>query len=148
VEEKVDDDLPNRGIEPLPNLDFKFVCANSLVQLPVHGAKSSSKQQQQIFEDTSHIDQLKDIRNKYFGATAMERLELQSKFNALQTEMALKNIDEYKGAASRLYNSLTRWKPFEHNMVDWFDAEWMFGIPDFDIVIANPPYYAQRVSSV
>ncbi|MBP7837304.1 N-6 DNA methylase [Candidatus Saccharibacteria bacterium] len=144
VEEKVDDDLPNRGIEPLPNLDFKFVCANSLVQLPVHGAKSSSKQQQQIFEDTSHIDQLKDIRNKYFGATAMERLELQSKFNALQTEMALKNIDEYKGAASRLYNSLTRWKPFEHNMVDWFDAEWMFGIPDFDIVIANPPYLGEK----
>lgn len=144
VEEKVDDELPNRGIEPLPNLDFKFVCANSLVQLPVHGAKSSSKQQQQIFEDTSHIDQLKDIRNKYFGATAMERLELQSKFNALQTEMALKNIDEYKGAASRLYNSLTRWKPFEHNMVDWFDAEWMFGIPDFDIVIANPPYLGEK----
>ena len=33
VEETVEDDEPNRGIQPLPNLDFKFITANSLVRL-------------------------------------------------------------------------------------------------------------------
>ena len=33
IEEKVYDDEPNRGINPLPNLDFKFVIANSLLDL-------------------------------------------------------------------------------------------------------------------
>ncbi|NDG31566.1 hypothetical protein EB118_16045, partial [bacterium] len=142
VEEEVDDEAPNRGIQPLPNLDFKFVSANSLVHLPVNDIQNKAKQQQ-IFEDSTHIDELKEIRNKYFGANSIERLELQSEFNALQTEMALKNVDEYKGAASELYNSLTRWKPFEHSMVGWFDAEWMFGIDKFDVIISNPPWGAK-----
>lgn len=34
VDEKVDDRIKNRGIIPLPNLEFKFVCANSLMGLP------------------------------------------------------------------------------------------------------------------
>ena len=31
---KIDDSKPNRGLKPLPNLEFKFVCANSLIGLP------------------------------------------------------------------------------------------------------------------
>lgn len=142
VEEEVDDEAPNRGIQPLPNLDFKFVCANSLVRLPTSGLSDKVKQQQ-IFEDTNHIDNLRSVRNRYFGANSIERLELQSEFNALQTEMALKNIDEYRGAASTLYNSLTRWKPFEHSMVGWFDSDWMFGVDKFDVIISNPPWGAK-----
>ena len=34
VDEKIDDDKPNRGVVPLPNLEFKFVAANSLIGLP------------------------------------------------------------------------------------------------------------------
>ena len=33
IEEKVYDEAPNRGINPLPNLDFKFIIANSLIKL-------------------------------------------------------------------------------------------------------------------
>lgn len=33
IEEKVDDTEENRGINPLPNLDFKFIIANSLITL-------------------------------------------------------------------------------------------------------------------
>jgi len=34
VDEKVNDEAENRGIEHLPNLEFKFVCANTLIGLP------------------------------------------------------------------------------------------------------------------
>ena len=51
VESEVDDTKPNRGIEPLPNLDFKFVCANTLIGLP----KSQSSN---LFEDHSGIIEL------------------------------------------------------------------------------------------
>ena len=34
IEEKVYDDKPNRGIKTLPNLDFKFIIANTLISLP------------------------------------------------------------------------------------------------------------------
>jgi len=34
VDEEVDDIKENRGIEHLPNLEFKFVCANTLIGLP------------------------------------------------------------------------------------------------------------------
>lgn len=142
VEEKVDDDAPNRGIEPLPNLDFKFVSANSLEKLP-KSKKSSSTNQQEIFEDTTHIKELRDIRDRYFGASNHERLELQMQFSGLQKKMALKNIDEYKGSASKLYDTLTRWEPFEHKTVNWFDPEWMFGLSKFDVVISNPPWGAK-----
>lgn len=34
VDDTVDDRKKNRAIEPLPNLEFKFVCANTLISLP------------------------------------------------------------------------------------------------------------------
>ncbi|MCD8103116.1 MAG: hypothetical protein LUE26_11215 [Alistipes sp.] len=34
VDENVNDSKPNRGVEPLPNLEFKFVTADSLMKLP------------------------------------------------------------------------------------------------------------------
>ena len=143
VEESVDDNADNRGIEALPNLDFKFVTSNSLISLPEDKEKPTSEQQG-MFEDTGHIDELRRIRDNYFGANPEEKLSLQAQFNSLQTDMVIKNIDEYKGAASKRYNALSRWRPFEHKMVDWFDAEWMFGAKNFDIVIANPPYLGEK----
>lgn len=37
VDQRVDDKKPNKGIEPLPNLEFKFVCANTLINPPSNG---------------------------------------------------------------------------------------------------------------
>ena len=136
IEEDVDDSKDNRGIHPLPNLDFKFVTANSLIWLPedVHSAQGS------LLEDTGQIDELKDIRNKYFTAPADERQQLRGRFAELQTEMYDKRIDLFAGSVSTRYNKLMRWKPFKNAPTDWFDPDWMFGVDKFDIVIANPPY--------
>ena len=118
-----------RIVEPLPNLDFKFVCANSLVPLDeVLG----------LFSDTSLHEKLKNIRNKYFNARKPHtKKDLQEQYSSLtkseQTELIgddnrtkqLKSFDPFKNA----YAS------------DFFDAEQMFGIASgFSIVIGNPPY--------
>lgn len=134
IEEKVDDNEPNRGINPLPNLDFKFICANSLISLGKNSAGS-------MFEKQEHIDDLKSVRDDYFAAESAQKEQLKYRFLQIQKEMYEYVYDTRILVASDRYESLFRWKPFEHSSTNWFDPEWMFGIKNgFDIVIANPPY--------
>lgn len=134
IEEKVHDDEENRGINPLPNLDFKFIIANSLIKLDDDGQLS-------LFENQEHIDQLKAIREEYFNADSQRRTELKLEFANVQQDMLVNTINNYDKQSSRMYAQLSAWKPFANESTDWFDPEWMFGIKDgFDIVIANPPY--------
>lgn len=135
VEERVADGEPNRGIEPLPNLDFKFVTANSLIGL------SSTQQngQTDLFEDQEGIDQLKEVREMYFSASGAERESLRTRFVQIQNKMFQKMIDHHFHAD--LTKKLSAWDPFGHDAAIWFDIDWMFGIKEgFDIVIGNPPY--------
>lgn len=132
VEERIDDSLENRGIEPLPNLDFKFVTANSLIGLP-------NTQNASLFKDKTGIDQLKDIRNQFFSSVNSERHHLKDEFKEIQKQMLLRMI-EMKGSDD-VTQKLSTWDPFSSKMTPWFDPEWMFGIEDkFDLVIGNPPY--------
>ena len=85
----------------------------------------------------------KDIRNRYFGADADERARLHVEFKDLQLTMFKSRLASM-GATSDLYNILSDWNPFSHDKTEWFDAEWMFGIEGFDIVIANPPYVGEK----
>jgi len=133
IEEKVEDDFENRGINPLPNLDFKFIIANSLYKL--------DKNTVSIFENEDDIERLKCIREEYFNSPSERRNELKDEFKDVQQNMLLNNIDNYKSAGSAKYYQLSSWRPFSNVPTQWFDAEWMFGIADgFDIVIGNPPY--------
>lgn len=141
IEEEVNDSKDNRGIHPLPNLDFKFVAANSLIGLP---AEPSGGKQTALLEDVSHIDQLKTIREEYFTADQGQRETLRNEFDRLQKRMFMTTIDKFKGTVSARYSNLSRWEPFENKTTEWFDAEWMFGVTAFDIVIANPPYVDYR----
>jgi hypothetical protein len=140
IDEDVLDDEPNRGVRALPNLDFKFVTANSLVGLPGGIAKGQSS----LLEDTTHIDALKRIRDDYFNAPNDLRNELKNNFYRLQKQMFEATINRFGGTVSSRYSLLSGWDPFEHKATEWFDSEWMFGIDKFDIVIANPPYVDYR----
>lgn len=134
IEEKVHDDEENRGINPLPNLDFKFIIANSLIKLDDNGQLS-------LFENQEHIDQLKAIREEYFNADSGRRTELKLEFTNIQQDMLVNTINNYDKQSSRMYAQLSAWKPFANESTSWFDSDWMFGIKDgFDIVIGNPPY--------
>src|SRR5260221_8649188 len=65
VEERIQEGLENRGIEPLPNLDFKFVTANTLIGLP--GSQVNS--QVGLFEDEAGIREHKELRDMIFYAS-------------------------------------------------------------------------------
>lgn len=137
VEQRIDEALENRGIEPLPNLDFKFVTANSLVGLP----SSDKTNQMGLFEDAEGISELKEIRDMFFNASGLEREQLKLQFVQSQNRMFQRLISEGRRGHADLTTKLTSWDPFSHKASTWFDCEWMFGISEgFDVVIGNPPY--------
>lgn len=132
VESEINDAKKNRGIEPLPNLDFKFVCANTLVGLPKKGSNG-------LFEDHSGIEELSAIMSDYFSATRTERESIKNRFHNKQKELLNRMIE--RRAVGDLTLKLTNWEPFENKPSAWFDPQWMFGMDEkFDIVVANPPY--------
>lgn len=134
IEEKVKDDEENRGINPLPNLDFKFVIANSLVKL-------DNSAQMTLFENIDNIKALKNVREEYFIADTSRRNELKLEFANIQQNMLLESIQLFAKSPSKKYYQLSAWKPFANEPTDWFDKDWMFGVNEgFDIVIGNPPY--------
>lgn len=133
IAEKVIDSEPNRNIEPLPSLDFKFIIANTLIPLPKGNQIS-------VFENIDHINQLKAVRDEYFTADSERKQELKLEFAEIQKSMFQQTLTMAKMASAR-YSALFNWSPFKNEATAWFDPEWMFGISNgFDIVIGNPPY--------
>ena len=55
-----------REIEPLPNLDFNFVCANSLIPL-------QTQIQISMFDDNTYEEKLKELREKYFNTHTIDK---------------------------------------------------------------------------
>ena len=70
VDETVNDDKDNRGIEPLPNLKFKFVCGNSLIdKFMGRIIKTDSSVQT---ESKKIIDKLTGLKADFFSAEKEE----------------------------------------------------------------------------
>jgi hypothetical protein len=133
VDETIDDTQSNRGVEPLPNLEFKFVCANTLISLP------KQNKQQTMFEDKDSIGELKKLRDEYLNSYGLGKKTIEERFRKVQTKMFEHSINWANHETQT--SKLSQWDPFSFESNPWFDPEWMFGIKDgFDIVIANPPY--------
>lgn len=64
VESEIDDNKPNRGIDPLPNLDFKFVCANTLINAP---ESESDDEGNKLFHDDFQ-ERLSSAVDRYFSS--------------------------------------------------------------------------------
>jgi type I restriction-modification system DNA methylase subunit len=117
-------------IDPLPNLDFNFVCANTLIPL-------ESEKQISIFDDSDYEERLAILRDTFFATHDISRkLELKEKFEQIYSEK-LNNSQEN----SKRVNQLGSWHPFDaSHPSDFFDSEVMYNIKNFDVVIGNPPY--------
>lgn len=121
-----------KDIKALPNLEFKFVCADSLGELV-------GLRQVTLGTVTETIEEMRDIRAHFFTASGKEKRKLESDFEKLQRSL-FKNITQWAGKSSGV-NMLAAWRPFENHKTEWFDKFWMFGLKEgFDIVIGNPPY--------
>ncbi|CAD5940827.1 Modification methylase BstVI [Planktothrix rubescens] len=138
VEQKVDNSQPNRGILPLPNLETKFVAANSLIRFNDQMSLRSPAVQEREKE-------LKEVRQKHFTARSKATKD---KYRNRDQELrnAIGDLLKGTGLEMALADSLATWNPYNQNTsADFFDPEWMFGIADgFDIVIGNPPYVRQE----
>ena len=139
VDEKIDESAPNRGIEPLPNLEFKFVAADSLRVLPRKG----------LYDDDSALSKLQEIRNAYLQSCGEEKADLRTEFVDLQNAIFDRQTANYESQKDNRALMLSLWKPFDFGVTDWFDPGWMFGVDRFDLVIGNPPYikeYTRRAA--
>ena len=130
---------PNFGIPTLPNLETKFVSANSLV------AKKKRDPQGNLFENLE-IEQTKrklaETRHKHFSAkSASTKYRLRKEDEELRGKL-INLLSDDNGFAQDDAKQLAKWNPYDQNAVSpFFDPEWMFGVADgFDIVIGNPPY--------
>lgn len=127
----------NFGIRPLPNLEAKFVTANSLI--PLAKTENNLGRTPEII---AVENKLKEANHKIFGAkTIRTKRKWKERLIELRAEMAKKLVDNGFFTTDAA-NQLASWDMFDQNTsASFFDADWMFGIKDgFDIVIANPPY--------
>lgn len=134
----------NYGVLTLPNLETKFVAANTLI-----GIKAKPKQHN-LFEDPlieETKQKLLNIRHEHFYAKtagAKKRLrELDSKLRDKLADL----LKENKEFAPKDALQLSQWNPYDQNTSSsFFDMEWMFGIKEgFDLIIGNPPYIKEYV---
>ena len=138
VDQKTDENKENLGILPLPNLETKFVAANTLIGIDKKGQLELNFQNREINEKEK---ELAKVRERHFLArTPKTKEKYREKDKNLRNEIA--KLLEKDGFASDVTKKLAHWNPYDQNThADFFDTKWMFGLKDgFDIVIGNPPY--------
>jgi Eco57I restriction endonuclease. len=125
-------DIPeDEKVQPLPNLEFKFVCANTLIPL-------DNSAQATFNTDHDLKDKLITIRDDYFRTSSKTKKEkLQKDYLKLTQKASL--FDNKKTQQLRSY------KPFDiSSSSDFYDPGLMHGVKAFDVVIGNPPYVGEK----
>ncbi len=132
-----DDPKSNFGIRPLPNLESKFVTANTLIPLDRSRDLFTSSAEVKYYEDLLH-----ELNHRIFLAKRnKDKQELRQRMSDTRRMMAL--VMQNEGfIGNDGFNQLSEWNMFDQNAsASFFDPEWMFGVKDgFDVVIGNPPY--------
>ncbi|TXJ21394.1 type II restriction endonuclease [Brachyspira aalborgi] len=137
VEEEKNESEENLGIKPLPNLEFNFISANSLMPLEV---KNNTQQSFNSMYVDGIIEKIKSISEDYFNASSEEnKNNIKYRFEELRDFIV--NNDYLEAEDKKKFLS---WNPFENKSTDFFDSEIQFGTKFFDIVIGNPPYLEAR----
>jgi hypothetical protein len=136
VDQKINPRAKNLGIRSLPNLETRFVAANTLIGLdrpveqPIRDLVIEAKE-----------DELHRVRERHFLArTPATKAKFREQDAKLRAEIAeLLRRDGWDIATA---HKLASWDPYDQNAsAEFFDTEWMFGeINSFDVVIGNPPY--------
>ena len=137
VDEEKESGHENLGIKALPNLEFNFISANSLISL-----EHKEREQKELKDETmdGFIKSMRNIAEEYFNADSLDKKKkIKYKFDSLQSRI----INENDFLTSDDKKKFLSWNPFENKSTDFFDSEIQFGTKFFDIVIGNPPYGAK-----
>lgn len=136
----------NFGIRSLPNLETKFVAANSLIGLEAPTGIKKGKVGMGFLKNLEIEEkekELKVLRHHYFTPkTRREKIQYQTKDKKLREEIA--KLLEEDGWDTTVAKQIVAFDPYDQNLsAPFFESEWMFGLTEgFDIVIGNPPYGA------
>ncbi len=140
VDQQIDDSRENRGVRPLPNLETKFVAANTLI-----GVDKPSQIQIRNPQIDRKEKELEDVRRRHFTARTPRT---KAKYRALDTQIRTEigELLRGEGFPHETTEKIAHWDPYDQNAsADFFDPEWMFGLREgFDVVMANPPYVLGR----
>ncbi len=105
VDENIDESQDNRGIEPLPNLEFKFLTADALVKLP-------EEVQGELFNANNQLEELRRLRHDYLQSYGESKENIRQKFGRIQHQIYGEQIEQ--GVAlnvnSRAY-LISAWQP-------------------------------------
>lgn len=131
----VDSNKNPSDFKPLPNLDFKFVVANSLIPLSKDFQLGDDK-----FDKVR--SKMQWVIGKYFSTTdKQEKIALRQEFNKQASQLTQTSLLDQE---TELQKQLNSFRPFDvHSEAIFFDAKLMFGLKSkspFDLVIGNPPY--------
>lgn len=157
VDEDIDDSKENRGVIPLPNLEFKFICANSLKSVPKQYIESTLFKSE-LLKLKKNIDDYYSVHSEKKKKVSEEIKKIidiitdqnQKHINDITTKIKLKSYTEKKTRWEKSLNELieinTRWESYKNifhdKKVDFFETEYFFPQVEngFDIIIGNPPY--------
>ena len=140
IEQEADANAPNYGIKPLPNLETRFIAADTLITFQSADQLDLFRQQIETLKT-----QLTENRERHFHATT-RRKKLACRDEDKKLRRALADELNSAGLPEDDANEIAHWDPYDQNAkADWFDPEYMFGIAEgFDVVIGNPPYVRQE----
>lgn len=138
------DKSKNHGIRPLPNLETKFVAADTLIGLPIPEPDLFVRTLIEPIEKKIELA----VHCHFTAQNRKQKLKLQDEINSLQSDLAdviANSLGAKPGSeVSKKAKHIAKWNRFDAQATaDFFDPHWMFGraLKDgFDVVTGNPPY--------
>ncbi len=126
----------NEHIQPLPNLETKFITANTLIGLKQQNQMAIQNLEIEALRKKMELDRATHFTIKDKG----EKLRLQK--YAQKDRQTLQRLLRKDGWDNENAQKIAQFDIFDQNATaDWYDSKWMFGIEKgFDLVIGNPPY--------
>lgn len=133
-QDPIEDANSNYGIKPLPNLEPRFVIADTLQGLGRRVLTNGKSQ--------DIIKELRMNRERYFLAKTRDEKRKCYTFDKQKRKELAKELQRVSGLPEGEADKIAEWDPYDQNTsADWFDIEYMFDIREgFDLVIGNPPY--------
>ena len=135
-EQNKEEGKENFGIIPMPNLETKFVAANTLIR------RKTSEPNLFDTDIRETKEKLLAVRHEHFSAkNSKKKAECRRKDKELRDKLT-ELLESNNYCSHEDAKQLAAWNPYDQNEPStFFDMEWMFGFNDgFDIVIGNPPY--------
>lgn len=137
VDQTINAEDDNLGIRSLPNLETKFVSANTLIGL----TNKITIKPETVYKLE---EELEKVRHRHFNARTPET---KKKYRKLDSELRREITTELIKADFPTTDAdmISSWDPYDQNVSSpFYDKYWMFGLPEgFDVILGNPPYGAE-----